>query len=77
MTKQSLQVESGNSATDFLNRNILILDKEKAKTVFFVKRSLNAGYSGADNPLFYADNTVMLGATKAVAEEVVEALGQE
>jgi NAD(P) transhydrogenase subunit beta len=52
-----------------------ILEVEKAKTVLVVKRSLGSGYSGVDNPLFFAPNTIMLyGDAKAVTSQIVTAL---
>jgi NAD(P) transhydrogenase subunit beta len=37
-----------------------ILDVDKAKTVIVMKRSMNPGFAGIENELFFADNTRML-----------------
>lgn len=49
-----------------------ILNVDQSKVVFFIKRSLGAGYAGIDNDLFYKDNTFMvLGDAKNVCEEIL------
>ena len=52
-----------------------IIDADKAKTVFVIKRSMNPGFAGIENELFYADNTLMVfGDAKAVLTSIVQAL---
>jgi NAD(P) transhydrogenase subunit beta len=51
-----------------------ILDVEKAKYVFVIKRSMRPGYSGIDNLLYYRDNCSMVFGD---AKEVCEALANE
>ncbi|NBC29181.1 MAG: NAD synthetase, partial [Spirochaetes bacterium] len=51
-----------------------ILDVDKSRTVVVIKRSLSPGFAGIPNPLFAADNTLMLfGDGKKVMEELVTA----
>lgn len=37
-----------------------IIEAYRARTVFVLKRSMNPGFAGIENPLFYKDNTRML-----------------
>ena len=52
-----------------------VLDVEKAHTVMVIKRSMNPGFAGIDNPLYYLDNTLMLfGDAKAFVSNIVKEL---
>jgi NAD(P) transhydrogenase subunit beta len=54
-----------------------ILDVDKARQVIFMKRSLNPGFAGIDNELFYHDKTQMLfGDARASLENLVVELKQ-
>ena len=37
-----------------------IINVDKARTVFVLKRSMASGFAGVDNPLFFKENTRML-----------------
>jgi H+-translocating NAD(P) transhydrogenase subunit beta len=37
-----------------------IIEADKARSVFIIKRSMNAGFAGIDNPIYYNGNTQML-----------------
>ena len=37
-----------------------IINADKAKVVFVLKRSMNTGFAGIENELFYGENTRML-----------------
>ncbi len=54
-----------------------IINVDFARTVIVLKRSMNAGFAGIENPLFYKENTRMLfgDAKKTVQELVAEFKG--
>jgi NAD(P) transhydrogenase subunit beta len=52
-----------------------IIDADRARFVIANKRSMNPGFAGIDNELYYGENTLMLfGDAKAVLGEVVKSL---
>ncbi|WP_067646325.1 NAD(P)(+) transhydrogenase (Re/Si-specific) subunit beta [Nocardia harenae] len=52
-----------------------VLNVDQAKSVIVLKRSMNSGFAGIDNPLFYADHTSMLfGDAKKSVGAVTEEL---
>ena len=55
-----------------------IIDADKARTCFAIKRTMNPGFAGIENELYFADNTYMLfGDAKAVVGEIVKSLAGE
>jgi NAD(P) transhydrogenase subunit beta len=55
-----------------------IIDADKARTVLAVKRSMNPGFAGIENELYYADKTLMVfGDAKAVTGEMAKHLAGE
>jgi NAD(P) transhydrogenase subunit beta len=52
-----------------------ILEVDKAKTVFVIKRGMSTGFAGIENELYHLDKTQMLfGDAKAVVADLVKAL---
>jgi NAD(P) transhydrogenase subunit beta len=52
-----------------------ILNVDKSRSVIVLKRSMNSGFAGIDNPLFYAEGTTMLfGDAKKSVSQVTEEL---
>jgi NAD(P) transhydrogenase subunit beta len=52
-----------------------IIDVDKARTVIVIKRSLSPGFAGIPNPLFAAENTLMLfGDGKQAVLDIVKAI---
>ena len=53
-----------------------IIDADKARTVFAIKRSTRPGFAGIDNELYFSDRTWMLfGDAKKVIGDLVKQLG--
>jgi NAD(P) transhydrogenase subunit beta len=54
-----------------------ILDVDKAEAVIVLKRSMNTGFAGIDNPLFYNENTQLLfGDAKESVQKVLKEVEQ-
>jgi len=55
-----------------------VIEAHRAKTVFVLKRSANAGFAGVDNPLFFKDNTRMvLGDAKDTINSIIREFGDD
>jgi NAD(P) transhydrogenase subunit beta len=55
-----------------------ILEAYKSKMVYVIKRSMNPGYSGVENDLFYLDNcSLIFGDAKKVCEGIANCLKSE
>jgi NAD(P) transhydrogenase subunit beta len=63
------------SAKDSPIYGMPILNVDSARQVMVIKRSLNPGFAGIDNPLFYLDNTMMVfGDAKETVLGIVESM---
>jgi len=51
-----------------------ILDVDKSRQIYVIKRSMSPGYAGVDNSLFYQDNcSLVFGDAKHVCEKMLQA----
>eukprot|EP00798_Chlamydomonas_sp_ICE-L_P032293 gene32293-16859_t len=54
-----------------------VIEVWKSKKVVFMKRSMATGYAGADNPVFYKENTdMLLGDAKVMGTKLRDAVAQ-
>jgi len=54
-----------------------VIDVDKSRTVVVIKRSLSPGFAGIPNPLFAAENALMLyGDGRKAVQEIIAALNQ-
>jgi NAD(P) transhydrogenase subunit beta len=52
-----------------------IIDVDRSAQVMVIKRRLNPGFAGVDNPLFYNDNTMMVfGDAKGTVLQIVASM---
>jgi NAD(P) transhydrogenase subunit beta len=55
-----------------------IINADKARVCYAIKRSMNPGFAGIENELYYADQTFMLfGDAKAVVGDLVKSLSEQ
>lgn len=53
-----------------------IIEVDKAKNVFILKRSMASGFAGIPNPLFYKENATMIfGDAKKTLQEIIDEFG--
>ena len=55
-----------------------IIEADRARQVMIIKRSMNAGFAGIDNPIYYNENSNMLfGDAKKMTEQLVKELQEQ
>jgi NAD(P) transhydrogenase subunit beta len=55
-----------------------ILDVDRAQTVMVIKRTMNPGFAGIENELYFQEKTLMLfGDARAVLATLVKELSRE